>query len=171
MTAHALVTVAEYAGRRGVTRAAVYKAILRCRIPTVDGKLDPLVADTLWTARTDPDQQKRSLGQKKEARGQPPAGEGATPSNDWTWRNRLEAAQARRAELELMKFAGELGSLSEIDRIYGVRLAGIKVQLDALPARAAAAFGVDDAHRRKVLQWLRDELAQILSAATKPEAA
>ena len=65
---HELITQAEYARRRGVTQAAVCKAVKRCRIPVIEGKLDPLVADVLWKARTDPLQQHRALGQNLKHR-------------------------------------------------------------------------------------------------------
>src|SRR6185369_12694287 len=91
-----LITRAEYARRRGVTRAAVSKAILRCRIPLTDGRLDPLVADTLWTARTDPDQARRALGQQRPPAAGPDVSAKPDVPND-NWRGRREKAEAQRA--------------------------------------------------------------------------
>lgn len=151
-----LILPAEYARRRGVSRAAVTKAIRRCGIPLVDGRLDPLVANTLWQARTDQDQARRALGQNvgKDA---PPAPE-PTASD---WRNRREAAEAQIAELNLRKAAGELVEVAAVRREIGRRIAAIETQFDALPERASAALGTNDEHRRKVRQFLREELDQV----------
>lgn len=55
-----LVSPAEYARRRGVTRQAVYKAIRTGRLTAIDGKVDPAVADAQWDANTDPVAQQRA---------------------------------------------------------------------------------------------------------------
>ncbi len=52
MAAVELITPAEYARRRGVTRAAVSIAIKSGRITSIDGKIDPMVADIQWDANT-----------------------------------------------------------------------------------------------------------------------
>lgn len=154
-----LIRPAEYARRRGVSRASVTRAIRRCQIPLVDGRLDPLVADTLWEARTDPVQSARALGQQR--RDQAPAVPQDDPAARENWRERQARADALRAELELRKASGDLVERTLAEREIGRRLASMKVQFDALPDRAAAALGVNDEHRRKVRQFLRDELAQI----------
>lgn len=166
-----LIRPAEYARRRGVSRASVTRAIRRCQIPLVDGRLDPLVADTLWEARTDPAQSARALGQQKRDQAPAPQDDAAGREN---WRERQARADALRAELELRKASGDLVERTLAEREIGRRLASIKVQFDALPDRAAAALGVTDEHRRKVRQFLRDELAQICLDAVQlglPEAA
>lgn len=52
MGAAELITPAEYARRRGVSRAAVSIAVKAGRISTIDGKIDPTVADIQWEANT-----------------------------------------------------------------------------------------------------------------------
>ena len=144
-----------------MSRPAVSKAIRRCGIPLVDGKLDPLVADTLWAARTDPDQARRGLAQNANRATVP-----TTPpdSSVVDWRNRREAAEAQIAELNLRKTAGELVERVRVAQELARRIAALEVQFDALPDRAAAALGMNDEHRRKVRQFVRDELAQIRKA-------
>lgn len=71
-----LITQAEYARRRGVSEAAVSKAVKAGRITLIDGKIDPAVADVQWEANT----------RKAVGRGGAPAT--AAPS-------RLRAAQTR----------------------------------------------------------------------------
>ena len=50
----ALMGIREYARYRRVSPAAVRKAISSGRIPAVNGKIDPEVADAQWAANTDP---------------------------------------------------------------------------------------------------------------------
>lgn len=52
MGAAELITPAEYARRRGVSRAAVSIAVKAGRISTIDGKIDPAVADIQWDVNT-----------------------------------------------------------------------------------------------------------------------
>lgn len=175
MATRELIRPAEYARRRGVSRAAVHKAILRCGIPLIDRKLDPLVADTLWSARTDPDQQRRALGQQSRSiQGQPAAPEEMRAPGISDWRQRREAAEAQLAEISLRKAAGELVVWTDVSRELASRVAAVQVQIDAFPDRAAAALGVNDEHRRKVRQFLRDEMAlfqRALAGLSEREAA
>lgn len=171
MTQHELVTQAEYARRRGVSKPAVCKAIKRCRIPLIDGKLDPLVADTLWQARTDPDQQARALGQQRKDHAQPAVGQGQgaiVPDPGFsTWRQRKEAAEARNAELDLQEREGTLGRIDEMERT-GRRLASAIVQhLDVVIERFPAEFGKDDAERRAMRRSLREEFDRIRAEFAK----
>ena len=48
-----LISQREYARRRGVTHVAVQRAIKAGRISTVNGKIDPAVADQEWQQNTD----------------------------------------------------------------------------------------------------------------------
>jgi hypothetical protein len=161
MATRELITPAEYARRRGVSRAAVSKAIKRCHIPLVGGKLDPLVADTLWSARTDPDQQARALGQNRH---QAPESAAPLPVGPEDWRRRLEAAQAQKAELELQELQSVLVR-KEAERRDGRELAsGIVLHFDAMPDRIASEFGIDDGHRRKLRQRVREELDRVRDA-------
>lgn len=171
MTQHELVTQAEYARRRGVSKPAVCKAIKRCRIPLIDGKLDPLVADTLWQARTDPDQQARALGQQRKDPGQPAAGQGQSvivPETILsTSRQRREAAEARLAEMDLAEREGTLVRREEVEK-SGRRLAAVIVQLlDVVIERIPAEFGRDDADRRAIRHRLREEFDRIRAELVK----
>ncbi|MFN8992033.1 MAG: hypothetical protein ACK5YP_18830 [Betaproteobacteria bacterium] len=49
-----LLTISEYARRRGCTEGAVRKAIRSGRIMLIDGKVDPVAADAQWRANTRP---------------------------------------------------------------------------------------------------------------------
>lgn len=150
-----LISPAEYARRTGRTRAAVSKAIKRCAIPLVDGKLDPLVADTLWKARTDPLQQQRALGQNAR---QPDARSSDDGEN---WYARRQRAEAQIAEIELQRLAGKLIEAEPAQREWSRRLAALLAGMAAIPDRIAAEFGTDDAARRSLRQRLQDEIDSI----------
>lgn len=90
------------------------------------------------------------------------------------WRQRREAAEAQLAEISLRKAAGELVVWTDVSRELASRVAAVQVQIDAFPDRAAAALGVNDEHRRKVRQFLRDEMAlfqRALAGLSEREAA
>ena len=165
MAKHELISPAEYARRRGVTRAAVSKAILRCHIPLTNGLLDPLVAATLWQARTDPDQQNRALGQNRGARDQPAAGNitGVFQASDdySSIRRRRELAEARLAELELQEREGALVGSEEVQKAARRLASAIVQQLAALPDQTAIECGVNDEQRLKLRRFLREKLDRV----------
>lgn len=156
--ARELIKPAEYARRRGVSKAAVSFAIKRCDIPLVDGKLDPLVADTLWKARTDPLQQQRAMGANLRQR---QSDARSTPDDDQNWRARRERAEAQIAEIELERLAGKLIEVEPAQREWSRRQSALIAGLQAIPDRIAAEFGVDDEHRRKIRQRLHEEIDAI----------
>ena len=166
-----LISQAEYARRRGVSEAAVSKAIKRCRIPLIDGKLDPLVAETLWKARTDPHQQRRAMQQGIHVSG---GAANALPSGlddddavqtsiggRIDWRERRDRAEAKLAELDLEQQIGSLIKAEDAER-KGRQIASALVQqLEAIPERIASELGVDAAHRSKLRQRLREEIDRV----------
>lgn len=108
----ALVSQAEYARRRNVSREAVRRAIVAGRISTVDGKrINPAVADVEWAANTkaraDAGQPTTPVGQfvagaAKAAQGG--GGDGvASGEGYWADRARREKIEADRAALQLAK--------------------------------------------------------------------
>ena len=72
-----LLSQRAYARRRGVSQAAVWKAIQTGRISTVHGKIDPVTADREWADNTDPSKPRNSVtGEPGRRR---PAGEPSSP--------------------------------------------------------------------------------------------
>jgi hypothetical protein len=157
-----LIRPAEYARRRGVTKQAVSVAIRRCAIPLVEGKLDPLVADTLWKARTDEDQSRRAM-----ARGTPPAAAEAisdgpeVDGRNINWRERRDRAEALKAERELEELNGVLIRRDENHRAAQKFAMAILAQFAPFPDNLAAEFGIDDAHRAAIRRFARDFLHRI----------
>jgi hypothetical protein len=151
-------------GLVGQTLGAVQKAIESGRISTIEGKIDPAVADIQWAQHTDPDQQRRASAQLPTAglpmQRQPAAGIKVLefPSAGIDARRRRDLAEAELAELELKERLGVL--CNKEDMLRGAkRLASALVQLLApIADRISAEFGVDDEHRSKIRQRLKEEL-------------
>jgi hypothetical protein len=150
----------------GISRQAVHQAVKSGRITRSDnGQFDLDAAAIQYRMHTDPDQSRRGLAKQRVPAEPAPAAGAVPPVEDW--RSRQARADALTAELNLQKLSGELVERSEVERELGRRLAAMQVQFDALPDRAAAALGMTDEHRRKVRQFLRDELAQIRLEAVR----
>ena len=154
---HELISPAAYARQRGVSRAAVHKALKRCRIPLAAGKLDPLVADTLWKARTDPEQARRALAQQRPEAA--PAGDGADKA--LSWRERIDRARAMRDELQLAKERGEFFPKAEVLVTWQRRISEAKTRLLAIPNRVGARTSAT-ALRDEVLAQVDAELYEAL---------
>lgn len=130
MAAVELVTPAEYARRRGVSRAAVSIAIKDGRITLINGKIDPAVADIQWERNT-----RRAVGRGGQPttslrvpgdgaahaadaapnRGALPGQEPAKPAHDY------DSARAKReyheAQLSEMRALERQGLLVESARV------------------------------------------------------
>lgn len=133
-----LLTQAEYARHRkgrglpGGTRESVRKAVDEGRISTIEGKIDPVVADIQWEqntrARFSPQAASRPAaaavdgGQDlvHQAQTAPvPAESLAPPATDTGYtaaRARREVAEAEQAEIELKKAKGELVAWQDVER-------------------------------------------------------
>lgn len=155
ITKRRLVSQREYARTRGVTHGAVQHAIKTGRVTTIDGKIDPAIADREWRANTDPTKPRnRITGRPKHTRepGGPPApmdfgGLLETPGGDNGGGSGFARAHTARElyQAQLTKLA--------LDRQRGtlVLAADVKVgafncarkardQLMALPGRIAATL-------------------------------
>ena len=130
----ALLTQAEYARRRGVSRQAVSKAVKKGRIPTVKGKIDPSVADREFEANAD---RQHTL---KAASESPPAAPNYSSS-----RAIREAFMANLARLDYQKRTGALVSAEEVKTAAFNTARKARDLLLALPDRLAPVLaGLDD---------------------------
>ena len=166
-----LVTQAEYARRREVSREAVRKAVMSGRITTIeqDGKklIDPAVADIQWAVNTDRKQFERANGQKIAAAVPPTsASSGETGSVYFDARARREEAEATMAELELEKMRGTLVERQKVEeaamrlgRMLRDSIMGVPTKIAPSLAEMADAFQVEQA--------LSDALRQILDNMSK----
>lgn len=172
-----LVTQAEYARRRGVSREAVRQALEAGRVSgvDVDGRvmIDPERADIEWARNTDPDQQQRGAPEQFErtqlraeealrggldddggapgAPGAPGAGDALAPAEPTILveaKAKTELLRQQMLEIDLAERLGELVRMADVERAYAARLVAAREALDALPDRLAAKLAAtDDAAR------------------------
>lgn len=110
-----LVSQAEYARMRSVDPTSVRDAIRYGRISTIDGKIDPDVADIQWERNTRKRASSRAATAPNDAGlevGTPPAPPPTKPGDEYqVSRARREAAEATEAELRVAKMSRELVEL------------------------------------------------------------
>lgn len=182
-----LISPAEYARRRGVSREAVRKAIDTGRISTVQGDtgrkmIDPEVADIQWAKNTDIAQSARANAHKATV---PPP----TRSDDqrgsayWDAHTRREIAAANREEMLEKKLAGELVERTKVENAaFGIgrmlrdSVLGLPTRLAPELAPMTDAFAIEAKLRgalREVLGDITkisaDDLAKAMGVAHRDE--
>ncbi len=182
-----LVTQAEYARLRGVSRVAVGKAVKGERISLVNGLIDPAVADVQWAANTRArvSSESRSTeagggvsllgagavstgsaGQETELGVQTSAQTSAgdlTPSSDSyaASRNRREAADADLAELSLAEKQGNLIRVDAVKQALANAFTATRDSLLQIPSRLSAVLAAET-DAAKVHELLQAELYRAL---------
>jgi len=154
MSERELISQAEFARRRGVSRQAVSKAVKQGRIELVAGKIDPVAANQAWERSSDPargaNAPAQELGEGRGRRKRPgsePEAENLAARTFQDSRAEREAYLARLARLDFLERSGALVSLDQVKR---------------------AAF--DGARRaRDLLQAMADRLAPELAGLQDPE--
>ena len=138
-----LITPAEYARRRGVSRQAVAAAINEGRITLVDGKIDPERADAEWAERT--------TGRR-----------GGTLADA---RRRLTEAKAALAELELSIRRGEYMAIQDVLAEHRKMLERLRAVLLAAPGKYAhRVLGIETLRQAEsALRAIIDDLMLALS--------
>ena len=168
-----LITRAEYARRRGCDPAAVTRAVQKGWITSIDGKIDPVVADVQWAANARSRADSRpatELGAQLAGRAAPP-GDGRPPREDdyFAARARRESAEAELAELKLQEALGQLGRADAV-RSEAARLAAaLRESLLQLPARLTPVLAAET-DPAKLHDLLDTELRQVLAQITAAEA-
>lgn len=171
-----LMTQAEYATHRGVSAVAVHKAVKAQRISTIDGKIDPTVADIQWQANTRPRAVRPPAAalltacadttptQQQHQQQQHPAGE---PVDDyWVSRARREAAEAQIAEMKRGELEGTLIRTDALRQAWSKRIASTRDALLQIPARLAPVLAAESDMER-VVTVLEDELRQALAELSR----
>lgn len=167
-----LISMAEYARRRGVTEGAVRKAVKDERISMIGGKIDPVVADTQWVRNT---RVRAASGQETlplGADGAPAAPE--TPAEppevrrDAEYlqsRGRREKAEAEMAELKLAAQRGEYVRADAIKASLAREFASVREGLLQMPARIVPALCAEPEPGR-MTQILLTEIRAVLEQLT-----
>ena len=169
-----LMTQAQYADHRKVSRAAVSHAVTKGRISLIDGKIDPVVADIQWAQNTrarapsSPASEAGAPGARSDAAGS--AGKvstGSSSSDDgdadgyWQSRGRREAAEAELAELKLAEQRGNLIQVKAVESVLSNALAGMREHLLQVSSRLAPLLA-NESDGFKVQALLDTEINQAL---------
>ena len=144
-----LISPAEYARRRGVSRAAVTYAVKSGRIRLIEGKLDPEVADIQWDKNT-----RKVMGQggtSSTAASVPrmpslPRDDEGLPISGYdyeTARAKREYHEANIAEMKERERAGELVETARIAKALTDIGAIFRASLERLPDRIAAQVAAE----------------------------
>jgi hypothetical protein len=168
-----LITQAEYARRRSVSREAVSKAVRSGRISLIGKLLDPKVADLQWEANTDRAQAARANGGKlreksaDDAALATAAASGDVKANEYMqWKALHEKEAALTAQMERHRKSGLLYDKDGVDR--AARTAGrlLRDQIMGVPPRVAAELcNITDPQAMEIR--LRDELRSALASVEK----
>jgi hypothetical protein len=179
-----LISQREYARRRGISHVAVLRAIKSGRITTVEGKINPAMADREWRANTDQSKPRnRITGRPKHTRapGQPPqpmalagidglAGGIVNTTGYARARAARELYQALLAKLELDRQNGILVRADEV-RVGAFNCARkTRDQLLALADRVATTLAAesDPAEVHRILTDEAERICEELSDAERP---
>lgn len=146
-----LISHREYARRRGLSHQAVSKAVRAGRIPTVDGKIDPAVADEIWAQNTRPRADMKLTGDPLDTENGHDAAALERPRATFIAARALrEVYAAKRAKAEFEEIEGKLVPVEEVREIAFKTSRAMRDQLLALPSRLApvlyAAQDVAECH-------------------------
>jgi hypothetical protein len=157
------MTQAEYARHRGVSEAAVSKALKAQRISLqADGKIDPVAADAQWARNS-----RVRAGSGKAAApgvaGDDGAIGGEEPGSDnyWTARSRREQAEAELAEIELAEKQAQVIQVKAVEAVWAQALSSVREHLLQVRARLAPLLAVES-DVFKIEQLLDAEHSQAL---------
>lgn len=172
-----LMSMTEYAAHRGVSHVAVHKAIKAGRIDTINGKIDPKVADIQWAQRTRPraakrpnrDQDASAAGAVAALDAVPSLGAADDRADDyWTARAKRERAEAAISEMKRAEMEGKLIRMDAVRAAWAKRLASTRDALLQIPHRLAPVLAAESDLVR-VSQLLEDELRQVLAELSRGE--
>jgi hypothetical protein len=172
-----LVSMREYARRRGVSHVAVAKAAKVGRITLVDGKVDPVTADRDWKRNTDPSQQREQGGNGSRA-GQnggdagpaPPSMPPGSGVNYLQSRAVRETFMARLAGLEYDVKRGALIKADEVRVTWFNKTRRARDMILGVPDRLAPVLAGQD-NPFEVHRLLAEELRRVCDELAKPDAA
>lgn len=168
-----LMTQSEYAKHRGVSAVAVHKAVKEKRISTIDGKIDPVVADIQWERNTRarvqaPRQDNAPVQPPLPAAAPAPVSAGAERAPDgkaedyWESRGRREKAEAAIAEMKEAEMRGTLIRADVVRSALATKISAARDALLQIPSRLAPVLAAETDLER-VTEVLEAELRQALA--------
>lgn len=166
-----LVSMSEYARRRGCTEAAVRRAVKDERITLIDGRVDPVAADAQWARNTRVRAGSRSAD---DANLRLSRANGHTSSDDeepqvddyYTVKARRERAEADMAELRLAEQRGELIRRADTHSAWAKRTSSLRESILQIPARLSPILAAE-ADQAKVHDIIQAELHAVLAQVSE----
>lgn len=139
-----LISRADYARHRGISKPAVTQAIREGRITLIDGKIDPVAADAQWAANTR--NPKISIPVTTPDR-IPDCAITQTVYDLQLARAKRETHEANIAEMRERQKAGELVELQQVHLAYTTLAAQLRSALERIPDKLAPRLTAEqDAH-------------------------
>lgn len=175
-----MMSQAEYARHRGVSREAVRQAVKAGRVKlTADGQLDVAAADASWGERSRARTRTGANGRagvavSRQAPKPPPAVPPAASGDDrgeadyFAERARRERAEADMAEQKAAEMAGSLIKVDEVRRRWAAIAGEVRTALLQLPTRLAPILAQRDLPF--IRQTLDDEIRSALEKVTEESA-
>lgn len=163
-----LITQAEYARRREVSRQYIHRLVTQGKIPTDELKrIDPDVADAVLAQLSDPARRLNETPEETDGGAEiydqdpaaEPAGNGHTSFAKF--RSAREAYQAKLAQLDYEERAGKLVRKEEIDREAFEAARLIRDRFLSLPQELGGTLvGMTD--EKEIIQYLRAKIRDAL---------
>lgn len=172
-----LLTQTAYARHRRCDEKAVRKAIAAGRISTINGMIDPVVADIQWAnntrARADSARPTVPAIAPATDAATPPAASSAASSPNPSTRDEYSVDRARRehyeadmAEMKLLEQRGELVRAADVRAEIEQRFGQVRANLLQMPARLAPIFAIET-DQAKIHLHLDAELRSVLGAVSR----
>lgn len=162
-----LITQAEYARRRDVSRQYIHRLVTQGKIPTDDLKrIDPEIADAVLAQLSDPARRLNDMPEDPDnvaVDDQDPATEttGNGHASFARFRSAREGYQAQLAKLDYEERAGKLVRKEEIDREAFEAARLIRDRFLALPQELAGTLvGMTD--EKEIIKYLRAKIRDAL---------
>jgi hypothetical protein len=136
------ITRAELARRLGCHRSAVSRAIARCGIPVISGKVDFEAAVALWRLRTRPADRDSTLRHGGQNRDQPPAESALVRGSvDDLLAYLIEAAGERLVASLIFECDLDIEKAGCVVHVVGCALDDVLVAHGAVPSRLSCLVG------------------------------
>jgi hypothetical protein len=165
-----LVSMREYARRRGVTTEAVSKAVKTGRISLVGKKVDVAAADRDWAANTQPGQMAAKKTRKAPTKGpkrtrKAPETQAPEVNNYAVARARREDYLARQAQADFEERSGLLVNANEMKAAWAKLITEAKTRLLSVPIKCKSRLPALSALDVSIIENLiRDELEELVNA-------
>ncbi len=164
-----LITQAEYARRRDVSRQYIHRLVTQGKIPTDELKrIDPEIADAVLAQLSDPARRLNDMSEDPDSMAAENDDQGAAAEQSGNghtsfakFRSAREAYQAKLAQLDYEERAGKLVRKDEIDREAFEAARLIRDRFLALPQELGGTLvGMTD--EKEIIQYLRAKIRDAL---------